>query len=236
MTKLENTEYIGRPVGRWLMTNVLGELAKAVVSFDSDRLGKALDQALSSGISPDLIIRQGLGEGMETVGEKYETGEYFLSDLIMSGVVMNEAMERLRPLLKQGHAGNGDRILIGTVEGDLHDIGKNLVKCVLESAAYDVLDLGVDVPPQKFVEGTRDNNPAIVCMSALLSVTMPKVGETVEALRKAGLREKLRILVGGRCLTEEIARDMGADGYGRDCYHGLKKARELLKYTSTQRA
>lgn len=209
---------------------VLDGLAEAVVSFDSVGLQKALDEALSSDISVDLIVKEGLGRGMEIVGERYERGEYFLSDLIMSGVTMNEAMERLKAVLGHGPGGNGPRILIGTVEGDLHDIGKNLVKYMLESAGYDLLDLGTDVPPQKFVEKTKETRPAMVCMSALLSVTMPKVGETIAELGKAGQRDLVKILVGGRCLSEEIARDMGADGYGRDCYDGLKKAKDLLKH------
>jgi methanogenic corrinoid protein MtbC1 len=209
---------------------ILDGLAEAVVSFDSVRLQKALDEALSSDISVDLIVKEGLGRGMEIVGERYEKGEYFLSDLIMSGVTMNEAMEQLKAVLGHGPGGNGPKILIGTVEGDLHDIGKNLVKYMLESAGYDLLDLGTDVPPQKFVEKTRETRPAMVCMSALLSVTMPKVAETIEALRKSMLRNQVRILVGGRCLSEEIAREMGADGYGRDCYDGLKKAKDLLKH------
>jgi methanogenic corrinoid protein MtbC1 len=209
---------------------VLDGLAEAVVSFDSVGLQKALDEALSSDISVDLIVKDGLGRGMEIVGERYERGEYFLSDLIMSGVTMNEAMERLKAVLGHGPGGNGPRILIGTVEGDLHDIGKNLAKYMLESAGYDLLDLGTDVPPQKFVEKTKETRPAMVCMSALLSVTMPKVGETIGELGKAGQRDLVKILVGGRCLSEEIARDMGADGYGRDCYDGLKKAKDLLKH------
>lgn len=216
------------------MTNeklVLDGLAEAVVSFDSARVQKALDEALSLGIPMDLIIKEGLGRGMEIVGERYERGEYFLSDLIMSCVAMNEAMDRLKTLLGHGSSGAGASILIGTVEGDLHDIGKNLVKYMLESVGYNLLDLGVDVPPQKFVEKTRESRPAMVCMSALLSVTMPKVGETIEALRKAELRNNVKILVGGRCLSEETARDMGADGYGRDCYDGLKKAKDLLKHS-----
>ncbi|MGD0549593.1 MAG: cobalamin-dependent protein [Candidatus Bathyarchaeia archaeon] len=208
---------------------VLGNLSKAVISFDSEALKDALGQATRSGIPVELIVKEGLGRGMEIVGEKYEKGEYFLSDLIMGGVVMNEAMERLRPMLTRGSSGDNATILIGTVEGDLHDIGKNLVKYMLESAGYNIVDLGTDVPPQKFAVETRKNRPAIVCMSALLSVTMPKVKETIDALGEAGVKDNTRVLVGGRCLTEEISKEMGADAYGRDCFDGLKKAKGLLK-------
>ncbi len=208
---------------------VLDRLAQVVISFDSDNLKKALDDALNSKIPLDQIIREGLGKGMERVGEKYENGEYFLSELIMSGTVMNEAMEQLKPLLKSTTKQNQGRILIGTVEGDLHDIGKNLVKYMLESAGFDVIDLGTDVPPQKFVEETKKMGPAMLCMSALLSVTVPKVRETIEALNKAGLREHTKVLVGGRCLSTNMATEMGADGYGKDAWDGMKKAKEMLR-------
>ena len=207
----------------------LDNLTKAVISFDSEALVSALDQATVSGIPVELIVKEGLGRGMEIVGERYEEGEYFLSDLIMSGFVMNEAMERLRPMLRSGSTGNRTTILIGTVEGDLHDIGKNLVKCILESTGYHLIDLGIDVPPRKFVRETKQNRPAVVCMSALLSVTMPKLKETIEALRKANLINKTKTLVGGRCLTEQISEEMGADAYGSDCFEALKKARKLLE-------
>jgi methanogenic corrinoid protein MtbC1 len=208
---------------------VLDKLAQAVVSFDSDSLKKALHDALKSKIPVDQIIREGLGKGMEIVGEKYENGEYFLSELIMSGTVMNEAMEQLKPLLKSASKQDQGRILIGTVEGDLHDIGKNLVKYMLESAGFDVVDLGTDVSPQKFVEETRKIGPAMLCMSALLSVTVPKVRETIEALNKAGLRERTKVLVGGRCLSTDMAAEIGADAYGKDAWDGMKKAKEMLK-------
>jgi len=209
---------------------VLDSLTESTISFDSERLKKSLDEALSSNVPLERIIKEGLGRGMEIVGEKYERGQYFLSDLIMSGVVMNEAIEQLRPLLKSGLSYSDGNILIGTVEGDLHDIGKNLVKYMLESAGYNVVDLGTDVSPQKFVDKTREMKPRMVCLSALLSVTVPKVKETVDALSKARLRDNLRILVGGRCLTEEIGEEAGADAYGKDCMDGLRRAKELLKH------
>jgi 5-methyltetrahydrofolate--homocysteine methyltransferase len=209
---------------------VLDSLAKAILLSDSPALKKALDEAMSSELPVDVIIREGLGKGMEKVGEKYESGEYFLSELIMSAVVMNEAMERLKPILKKSGSVDYEHvILIGTVEGDLHDIGKNIVKQVLESGGYHVIDLGVDAPPEKFVEMTSGTKPAIVCMSALLSVVTPKVRETIEALCNAGLRDNVKILVGGRSLSQEAAQEMGADAYGIDGFDGLKKAKDLLR-------
>jgi len=208
---------------------LLNSLARTVTSFDSENLKHVLQQALDSGIPVDVIIKKGLGKGMATVGEKYEKGEYFLSDLIISAVVMNEAIEQLKPMLASGVGHTNAKILIGTVEGDLHDIGKNLVKYMLQSAGYDLIDLGTDVSPQRFVHETRAKEPDMVCMSALLSVTVPKVKETVAAFRMAALRDNLKILVGGRCLNEEIAKEAGADAYGKDCYDGLRRAKDLLK-------
>lgn len=209
----------------------LDKVAEAIVSFDSEKLRVALDGALTSGVSVDQMITGGLGKGMEIVGERYETGEYFLSDLIMSATIMNEALQDLKPMIEPISSMDKVKVLIGTVEGDLHDIGKNLVKYMLESAGYDVLDLGVDVAPRKFVEKTKEIEPMMVCISALLSVTMSKVKDTIEAISGAGLRSTVKILVGGRCLTEEIAKTMGADDYGRDCFDGLRKAKELLRHS-----
>jgi len=208
---------------------LLDTLARTVTVFDFEVMKCTLRLALESGIPVDIVIKKGLGRGMEIVGEKYEKGEYFLSDLIMSAEVMNEAIEQLKPLLGNQTTRGEARILIGTVEGDLHDIGKNLVKYMLQSAGLDVIDLGVDVTPSKFVDQAKMNAPDMVCMSALLSVTAPKVGQTIEALDRASLKDRLKILIGGRCLSEEIAAHVGADGYGKDCYEGLRKAKELLR-------
>lgn len=207
---------------------ILENLAASTISHDPDRLRKALDEALGLKIPLDEIVKEGIGKGMEIVGQRYESGEYFLSDLIISGLVMNEAMEQLKPLMKANATRTHGLILIGTVQGDLHDIGKNLAKYMLESAGIDVIDLGVDVFTHEFVRRTKEMNPDIVCMSALLSVTAPKVKETVDELKAAGLRDNLRILVGGRCLSEEKAREAGADAYGKDCFDGLRQAKRLL--------
>lgn len=212
---------------------ILANLAEAIVAFDSERLKESLKEALNSEIPVDTIIKKGLGKGMEIVGKKYEEGEFFLSELIMSSVVMNEAMEQLKPILKKSHTQGRDMILIGTVEGDLHDIGKNLVKYMLESAGYEVIDLGVDVAPARFVEKAVELKPKILCMSALLSITVPKVKHTIEALENAGMRRNVKVLVGGRCLSKEMAEKIGADAYGEDAWDGLKKAQELLEQRNT---
>jgi methylmalonyl-CoA mutase cobalamin-binding domain/chain len=164
---------------------------------------------------------------MEIVGEKYENGEFFLSELIMAGVTMNDGMDLVKPLLKGEDTKSRGRVIIGTVEGDLHDIGKNIVITMLESSGFKVHDLGVDVSPLKFVEKIIELKPNILAMSALLSVTMNKVKETIDSIKNEKI-EMVKILVGGRCLDEKIAKEMGADAYGSDAWDGVLKARELV--------
>lgn len=207
---------------------ILREIAENLVSFDADNLKKSIDVALENGIPPTEIVREGLGKGMEIVGQRYEKGDYFLSELIIAGATMKDALEVLQPHLKKGETKPLALVVVGTVEGDLHDIGKNLVKTMLESAGFRVHDLGVDVPPSTFVNACRELRPQIVGLSALLTVTAPKVQETVEAIEASSLRSSLKILVGGRCLSEEMARQIQADAYGRDAWDAVQKAKQLL--------
>ncbi len=207
---------------------ILERIKESLVNLDSSELKKVVEKAINNNISPQKIVNQGFGKGMEIVGQKYERGEYFLSELIIAGVTMNEGLEQIRPFLKREDMKTRGRVAIGTVEGDLHDIGKNIVKTMLQSSGFEVHDLGVDVPPARFVEKVKELKPDIVGMSALLSVTMNKVEETIDALKKNSLRNDVKILVGGRCLDEKIAKDMGADAYGSDAWNGVLKARDLI--------
>jgi 5-methyltetrahydrofolate--homocysteine methyltransferase len=207
---------------------VLEEIAEKLVELNSEEVQSSIREALDAGFPPQEIIQVGLGKGMETVGGRYEKGDYFLSELIMAATIMNEGMEILYPHLKGETLTNVGEVIIGTVEGDLHDIGKNIVVSMLESAGFKVFDLGIDVTPARFVEGVRENSPDLVCMSTLLSVTMLKVKETIDKLEEAGLRNTVKILVGGRCLNEKIASEMGADAFGRDAWDAVNKARQLL--------
>jgi len=155
--------------------DLLGKVAKSLAELDSDNLKSSIEVALQNKISPQEIIREGMSRGMEIVGERYEKGDYFLSELIMAGVTMKEGMALIEPHLKGQTTEAKGRVLIGTVEGDLHDIGKNIVATMLKSAEFEVHDLGVDVPPSTIVEKTKEFNPDIVALSALLSVTISKV-------------------------------------------------------------
>lgn len=207
---------------------ILRRIAKSLVNLDAIGLKRGVETALGDGLTPYEIIKGGFERGMEEVGARYERGEYYLSELIMACETMNEAMETLKPSLKPDVGGARGRVLIGAVQGDLHDIGKNLVASMLRSAGFEVHDLGVDVSPNTFVAKTKALKPDIVGMSTLLSVTMPRVEETIEALRRSGLGDDVRVLVGGRCLNEEIAKEMGADAYGEDAWDGVRKAKKLL--------
>jgi 5-methyltetrahydrofolate--homocysteine methyltransferase len=210
-----------------IQDELINEIINSLVKLDSEGLKESVQKALDNKISPEQIINQGFGKGMEIVGEKYEEGEYFLSELIMAGVTMNDGMDLVKPLLKSIDTKSLGRVIIGTVEGDLHDIGKNIVITMLESSGFEVHDLGVDVPPKKFVEKMKELKPNILAMSALLSVTMDKVKETIDSIKKEKM-EMVKILVGGRCLDEKIAEEMGADAYGSDAWNGVLKARELV--------
>ncbi len=207
---------------------VLEEIAENLVELKSEGVQLGIREALNAGFPPQEIIQAGLGKGMETVGSRYEKGDYFLSELIMAATIMNEGMEILHLYMKGETLGNIGKVVIGTVEGDLHDIGKNIVVSMLQSIGYEVDDIGIDVPPVRFVERVREDKPDLVCMSTLLSVTMFKVKETIDKLEEAGLRNNVKILVGGRCLNEKIASEMGADAFGKDAWDAVNKARQLL--------
>jgi methylmalonyl-CoA mutase cobalamin-binding domain/chain len=210
-----------------IRNELINEIIDSLVKLDSDELIKSVKKALENKILPRQIINQGFGKGMEIVGEKYENGEFFLSELIIAGVTMNDGLDLVKPLLKSEDIKPRGKIIIGTVEGDLHDIGKNIVITMLESSGFEVYDLGVDVSPKRFVEKVKELKPNILAMSALLSVTMNKVKETIDAIKNEKI-EMVKILVGGRCLNEKIAEEMGADAYGSDAWNGVLKARDLV--------
>lgn len=209
--------------------DILRDIARSLVDLDMEAAKRGVEEALKASIPPRDIIKEGLGKGMELVGQKYEKNEFFLSELIFSSAIMNAGMALLEPHLGSDAPSALARVVIGTVEGDLHDIGKNLVATMLTSAGYEVHDLGVDVPPKKFIEKVKELKPDLVCMSALLSVTMPTVEETVKALEEASVRRSVKVLVGGCCLNKQIAQRMGADAYGQDAWDALSKAKELLQ-------
>jgi 5-methyltetrahydrofolate--homocysteine methyltransferase len=209
---------------------VLEKIKECIVNLDLDGALENVRKALENNIPPTEIVAKSVVEGMNIVGEKFEKGEYFLSELIVAGEIGKEILKALDPYLKRAGAElkKLGRVVIGTVRGDLHDIGKNLVAMMLESAGFEVIDLGVDVPPEKFVEAAKTHNANIVAMSALLTVTMPEMKNVIEELKKAGIRDKVKVIVGGAPVTEEYARSIGADGYGETAVDGVRICKQWV--------
>ncbi|MEM2935552.1 MAG: corrinoid protein [Candidatus Bathyarchaeia archaeon] len=200
---------------------ILKRLQDCIVNLDIDGIGKAAQDALDAGIPPVKAVTEGMAKGMDIVGQKYEAKEYFLAELIMAGEVMKEGMKVLEPHLKGGEVKTLGKVAVGTVRGDLHDIGKNIVATLLGAAGFDVIDLGVDVTPEQFVEVVRTQKPKIIGMSALLTVTMPEMENVIKELKKAGLRDQVKIIVGGAPLTEDYAKKIGADAYAPNAVAGV---------------
>jgi methylmalonyl-CoA mutase cobalamin-binding domain/chain len=194
------------------------ELFESFIELSEERVLKCCKEALEKGIDAERILNI-LTRTLEEIGRRYERGEYFLAELIASGEIMKKATEILRPsLAKEISSMKKVRMVIGTVEGDIHDIGKNLVITIVSSLGIDIIDLGVDVPAEKFVEAVDKFKPKIVGMSALLTTTMNQMKNIIEALKKAGLRDKVKVIVGGRPVTEESAKEIGANAYGEGCF------------------
>jgi len=208
---------------------ILSKLRDAIVNLDIEGVQKACRGAIDAGIPAYKAVTDGMAKGMEIVGEKYENGEYFLAELIMAGETMKEGMKVLEPYLKGGEVKKIGKVVIGTVRGDLHDIGKNIVVTLLNAAGFGVIDLGVDVPPEKFVEAVKQNNPDIVGMSALLTTTMIEMENVIKALKEAGLRDKVKIIIGGAPITQEYAEKIGADAAARDAVEGVNICKLWVK-------
>jgi len=197
-------------------------LKEAIVKLDFEGAVTAAKEAMAAGVDPNQAISEGMVSGMTVVGEKYEKGEYFLSELVVAAEVMKEGLNVVMPHVK-GSLGTRGRVVIATVEGDLHDLGKNIVTSLLRANGFDVIDLGVNTPTQKIVSTVKEHNPDIVGMSALLSITMPKMGEVIGALKAESLRGKVKVIVGGASLTPEFAQKIGADHKAVNALEGVKK-------------
>lgn len=206
-------------------SRMLTKLRDRIASIDLDGAREAASQAMSAGIPLHEILAKGVSEAADIIGHKYENGEYFLSELVVSGEIMKEVTTVLRPLIERETETSLGTVVIGTAKGDLHDIGKNIVASLLRGAQFKVIDLGVDVSPDKFVKAVKDNKSAIVGVSALLTVTMPQIGNVNNALIAAGMRSETRLIVGGAALTQDYASRMGADAYAENAALGVRKCR-----------
>ncbi len=209
------------------MNDVLREIHEAVMEGNSATVHAKIEEAVAAGVPARAMI-DAMSQAMAEVGGLFESGEYFVPEMLIAARAMQAGMQQLKPLLLEADVKAAGVVVAGTVKGDLHEIGKNLVYMMLECAGFRVIDLGMDVTPQKFVEAVRENHPDVMAMSALLTTTMPNMGKTVEALREAGLRDHVKVLVGGAPLTDAYAQALGADGYAKDASQAVKAAKSFL--------
>lgn len=203
------------------------KLYDAIVDGDDKTSARLTREAIDAGEDPSTLISETMVPAMAEVGRLFEIEEYFVPELLLAGRAMKAGLELLRPILAASGVEPTGRIVIGTVKGDLHDIGKNLVVSMMEGAGFEVIDLGIDVPPETFIEAVRDKKPQIVGMSALLTVTMPAIKTTIEAMVAAGVRDGVKIMVGGAPVTEEYAREVGADAFGENASVAATIAKRL---------
>jgi len=195
------------------MAEILNDIAVAVIEGKVDGMKELTEDALDEGLTAQDILNGGLMVGMNHVGNEFKAGDIFVPDVLRSAKAMKEAMKLLKPMLAAGEAQATGKVLLGTVRGDLHDIGKNLVGMMCEGAGFEVKDLGTDVAPNAFIDAVKEFKPGIVGMSAMLTTTMPGMSDTIRALEEAGLRDQVKVMVGGAPVTQRFADDIGADGY-----------------------
>lgn len=204
----------------------MNSIREALYQGDADLVFKLTTQALKEGISAHTILKDGLIGGMTIVGIDFKEGELFIPEVLIAAQAMKSGMEVLKPLLAEADTPSEGKIVLGTVMGDIHDIGKNLVSMMMEGAGFKVYDLGIDVPPEKFVEAVREKKPDLVGLSALLTTSMPMIKTTIEAIRQTGLGAK--IMIGGAPVTQEYAQSIEADGYASNAVSAVEKARQLM--------
>ncbi|MGD2159168.1 MAG: corrinoid protein [Anaerolineales bacterium] len=210
------------------MEPILSELYDSVLHGNKDTAQSGVQSALDQGLNPSVILNDGMVSAMAEVGRLFEEQEYFVPEMLIAARAMKAGLEILRPHLVQADFKPIGKVVIGTVQGDLHDIGKNLVGMMLEGASFEVVDLGVDVSPEKFVEAAQGVDVGVVAISALLTTTMPTMKTTIEAFEKVGLRDKVKVIVGGAPVTSQYAEDIGADGYAADASQAVRVAKSLL--------
>jgi 5-methyltetrahydrofolate--homocysteine methyltransferase len=211
------------------MSEILTQISNAVIEGRAKDLAGLTNGALGAGLSPQEILDKGLIQGMQVIGKEFREGKKFMPEVLLAARGMQTSMDILRPLLAQAGAKMTGKVLIGTVKGDLHDIGKNLVGMMLEGAGFELIDLGKDVTPEKFVEAVKREQPQVVALSALLTTTMRSMGHTIEMLRAAGLRDRVRIMVGGAPVTLDFARQIGADAYGSNAPDAVDIAKKFVQ-------
>jgi 5-methyltetrahydrofolate--homocysteine methyltransferase len=210
------------------MDETLKKLFDAILEGDVEGAKTNVQKALDAELDPTTILNEGMIAAMREVGCLFEAGEYYVPEMLIAARAMQSGMAIIKPHLQQADVKSSGKVVIGTVKGDLHDIGKNLVTLMLEGAGFEVKDLGVDVPIEKFIAAIQEEKPDIVAMSALLTTTMQMMKQTIEAFTAAGLRDKVKIIIGGAPVTESFANDIGADGFSQDASRAVSLAKSLV--------
>ncbi|MGB7877100.1 MAG: corrinoid protein [Anaerolineales bacterium] len=210
------------------MSEIFERLSTAVLEGDADKAHKLVERGLKQGLSPKEILDNGLIVGMDEVGARFKRGDMFVPEVLMSADSMASGMEILRPLLIESGVEMLGKVVMGTVKGDLHDIGKNLVSMLCEGAGFEIVDIGFNAEPEKFIEAIKQHQPQVVGMSAMLTTTMRAMGQTIKAIEEAGLRDQVKVMVGGAPVDRDFADAIGADGYGSNAPSGADLAKQLV--------
>ena len=203
------------------------KIKDSVIAGEVDEVRELVQKAVDEGQEVKKILKEGLIAGINIVGNKYESGEFFLPEMVIAASAMKEGLKVLSPLLKQGDIESAGTVVLGTAQGDIHDIGKSIVGTMLEGAGFMVTDVGVDIGPEKFIEVAKEKRADIIGVSALLTTTMVKMEDVIKAVKEAGLKAK--VMIGGASVTQEFADKIGADGYAPDAPSAVGKAKELVK-------
>lgn len=211
------------------MSMDLTKITETLIAGKVDELKSQTDEALNSGANPADVLNKGLLPGMDAVGQKWKDGDMFMPEVLRSAKAMSAAMDILRPKLSEGDLGSAGTLVIGTVAGDLHDIGKDLVGMMFEGAGYKVINIGIDQPNEEFVKAVKEHKPDVLGMSALLTTTMPRMGEVINSLKEAGIRDQVAVTVGGAPVTEEFAEEIGADIYAPNAGSAVDITKEYFE-------
>jgi len=205
-----------------LMEKSIQSVITAIDEFDFDNITTIVQNCLDEGIDPLQIIQKGISKGLDIVGEKFDSGEYFLADLVMAGEIVNEVMPLLKENMNPGQSGQKGKIIMATVEGDIHEIGKNIVCMLLDANGYEVIDLGVDVTTEKILEKAKETGAHVIGLSCLLSTTIDGIKNLVESLEKEGIKNEVKVIIGGACTSEGLKTEMGADAYAETAIDAVK--------------
>ena len=209
------------------MSDLLEDLGQAVFDMDEDTTVELTEEAIDEGMDPEVILNDALVPAMDEVGEEYEKGERYVPEMLLSAEAMKGAMQLLRPLLAESGVEPAGIVVLGTVEGDLHDIGQNLVSMMLEGAGFEVINLGAETPAEEFVEAVKEHNANVLGMSALLTTTMTHMPDVIEALEEEGIRDQVQIAIGGAPVSQDYADEIGADGYAADAAAAVNLVKDM---------